>query len=131
MASLKYLHSLASLIHCPPARPHLHVPRRQPRHPLEDDRAQRPRVGEESGPLAADHHLGRLARVQEVALGQRVAEEEVLEVPQTEVGDLGRERRGLDEHVARLEVTVDDGLPVDTELNDHDSIQCSGYQRVN
>ena len=66
----------------------LHVPRRQPRHPLEDDGAEGPGVGEERGPLAADHHLRRLARVQEVALGQSVADEEVLEVPHPEVGDL-------------------------------------------
>ena len=66
----------------------LHVPRRRPRHPLEDDRAEGPRVGEEGGPLAADHDLRRLARVQEVTLGQRVADEEVLEVPHPKVGDL-------------------------------------------
>ena len=113
-----------------PPCPHLHVPRRQPRHPLEDDRAQRPRVGEECGPLAADHDLGRLARVQEVALGQRVADEEVLEIPQPEVGDLGREGPGLDEHVARLEVTVDDGLTVARVFNGHESIQRNGYQKL-
>ena len=55
---------------------------------LEEDGAEGPCVGEEGGPLAAHHHLGRLARVQEVALGQRVPDEEVLEVPQAEVGDL-------------------------------------------
>ena len=71
----------------------LHVPRRQPRHPLEDDGAEGPGVGEERGPLAADHHLRRLARVQEVALGQSVADEEVLEVPHPEVGDLVVKRK--------------------------------------
>ena len=49
------------LVHksCQPTT-HLHVPGRQPRHPLEDDGAEGPGVGEEGRPLAAHHDLGRL-----------------------------------------------------------------------
>ena len=59
-----------------------------------------------------DQDLGRLVRVEEDdVLRHRVLDEEVLEVPQPEVGDLGRLGVGGHQNVAGLEVSVHHGAP--------------------
>ena len=90
----------------------LEVPGRPLHHPLEDHRPQGPDIGAEARPLVTYEHLGRLVRVQEHhVLRHRVLDEEVLEVPETKVGDLGNSAISNDQNIAWLKIPMDNWIP--------------------
>ena len=53
-------------------------------------------------------HLGRLVGVEEHhVLSHRVLDEEVLEVPETKVGDFGNPAISNDQHITRFKIPMD------------------------